>query len=345
MQSPEPSQYHDAQVNVLPVNVIVAQRSNEVYDVAVYFGTVKPSRSARLGFAVGGQVAVVEKRVGEEVAQGERVASLDLANLQQEKADLEQRLRAAREELTQRSAEPRTAASQQAVGRLNNETAALENGLTEVESQLQGRIIVAPFAGVVAELDVHLGDMIPGGRPVLRVVNVSNPLIELEVDSRFGQQLQVGQQAWVSSVDGMIPAVVRSLSPVVSRFSHAQPVTLSIDREGANSPWIMQDTVEVRIWRQTDQNGFWLPLTALRRDAAGLWVAFVVQQVEQAATIQRRVVEVIRLQQSHALVAGSLNEGDLVVADGLNRIVPGQFVEANVVEDDYEQPGPPGASE
>jgi multidrug efflux pump subunit AcrA (membrane-fusion protein) len=98
------------------------------------------------------------------------------------------------------------------------------------------------------------------------------------------------------------------------------------------------DLIRLRLGRQQETPGFWVPVGALTEASRGLWSLYVAEPMAAAdgpAThaLSRRVVQVIHTDDDRAFVSGTLAEGDAVVTDGLQRVVPGQQVTLQ---------GPPG---
>lgn len=112
---------------------------------------------------------------------------------------------------------------------------------------------------------------------------------------------------------------------------------------------------ELRLSKQVEAEGFWLPLSALSEGERGLWRALVAeletepetepetanphdqhepQHAESSAyasdvrwRLVSRPVQVLHVDSERVFVRGALQPGDLVVAAGLHRVVPGQWVQ------------------
>ena len=103
--------------------------------------------------------------------------------------------------------------------------------------------------------------------------------------------------------------------------------------------------MEVQFLIETENSGFWLPYSALQREASGLWSVFVLEAEGDRQIVGRRIVEMVQLEETHTLVRGALSAGDVFIEDGLNRIVPGQAVKGKLRTSDYQQSVAPGAGE
>ena len=78
-----------------------------------------------------------------------------------------------------------------------------------------------------------------------------------------------------------------------------------------------------------DESGFWIPSSTLSRGRRGLWSVLVLQPADDGKQkAQKRDVEVLHTSGDRALVRGTLDDGDVVIASGAHRVAPGQAVVA-----------------
>ena len=74
------------------------------------------------------------------------------------------------------------------------------------------------------------------------------------------------------------------------------------------------------------ERGFWMPTEALAESQRGLWSAYTLKSQDNMYVLERRPVELLHIETDRAFVRGTLEHGDVVVAGGLHRLVPGQMV-------------------
>jgi hypothetical protein len=92
----------------------------------------------------------------------------------------------------------------------------------------------------------------------------------------------------------------------------------------------------VFIDRPVAQGGFWIPATAIAGDHRGLWRCFVfephdrrVNEIDGArGAVGAHSVEVLHAETDRVFVRGTLVDSAWLVADGLQRLTPGQEVRA-----------------
>ena len=97
------------------------------------------------------------------------------------------------------------------------------------------------------------------------------------------------------------------------------------DPQAARSGALARITLE----REVAGEGFWVPITALAESHRGLWSTYALApepDAEERFRIDRRQVEVLHTDARRAFVRGAVQQGDVLVATGLQRLVPGQLV-------------------
>ena len=330
---------------VLKVNVIEARFSESVFETASYYGTVKPKRSSYLSFSKGGRVAEVLKEVGEKFQMDEKLAVLDQEELENQRVELKESLASLQERLSRLNPNSRSNTAQTQRRRLNEQIASVEAQQSELDRELEKGIITAPYQGILSERNIDVGKDFPAGRAALKIVEDAPPIVELDVAADLAEKVTLEQPVWLWHQQRLIEAKVGYKYPELSAASLTRRIILEIGGEDPNQRWVYGDTIEARFWLATEESGYWLPYSALQREQDGLWAAFVVAQKDDRQLVHRRIIEVVQLTDTHALVRGTLEDGDLVIVDGSNRITPGQSVSPNVVSASFSQMGPPGTNE
>lgn len=136
------------------------------------------------------------------------------------------------------------------------------------------------------------------------------------------QTLQLGSQTYQATVDSILPEV--------NANTRTQTVVFKLDRSAI--PRINPgQTVRLQLVNEIPTDGFWLPTDALTQGIRGLWNCYVVTQSDDGTQqVQQQAVEIIHQKGDRALVRGTLQPGDEIVANGTHRLVPGQKVSLNI---------------
>ncbi|MFC1956514.1 efflux RND transporter periplasmic adaptor subunit, partial [Chloroflexota bacterium] len=79
---------------------------------------------------------------------------------------------------------------------------AATKAVAEVQKQLDEAIIIAPFDGVVADVNVEEGDVITSSSPIVHLVDLTSMQLEVEVDEIDINDVKLGQRA-VIEIDAL----------------------------------------------------------------------------------------------------------------------------------------------
>jgi len=314
------------------VDAIAVELTSDAYQATSFMGSLKPRRSIPLAFTQGGRVAKIEIKSGQQVAAEQVLAQTDVSELQTQKANVETALETARQQLN----------ANQASTTLRTQVADLQRNLDEIDREIASATIKAPFAGVVTKRTVEEGQVVSAGMPVFDLVDNGNLIVEVNVATRIANGMNPGDPVWVLIQGQPFAAVIATVLPTTQGSTRTRTVTLEFRDEQPSQSFNAGDAVEISYWTQTDKSGFWLPYSVLQQQTTGLWSALIAEDEANGTYARVRTLDVIQLHDDLALVQGALNQGDRVIINGLNRIVPGQKILAAIVENRMAIPSPEG---
>jgi multidrug efflux pump subunit AcrA (membrane-fusion protein) len=292
------------------------QPTENAFETVSYFGRLVPAQQADLSFTVSGIVATVNAEPGQSVLAGDVLATFDQTDLetrraaivQQQQADESSRLR-------------------------------LQPSLEQLDAQAEQRTLVAPFVGVITQQHISVGSLASPQRPAFQMVSLATPLIEVDIPAKVARRISIGQTFWTQIEEQPFRATLKRKQPNISRagltgltFAFNQESFEQLDAEALS----LGQTVEIQFMLETDNSGFWLPLSSIQQQGGGLWSVLIakpiVAQTNASATgtnlfvTDSRTVQVVQFDDDRALVAGQLKSGDRVITKGAFRIVAGQKV-------------------
>ena len=98
-------------------------------------------------------------------------------------------------------------------------------------------------------------------------------------------------------------------------------------------PVVDGQLVQLQLTEFVAEPGFWVPASAITSDHRGLWSCLTLEaELNSAADtscegiVRKQSVEVLHQHQDWLYVRGTLRDGQILVADGLHRLVPGQRI-------------------
>jgi membrane fusion protein, multidrug efflux system len=322
----------------LPVETFSARYQSEAAMETRYPGLVSAWRTSALGFESGGRIETVTVRVGDRVAAGDVLATLDTRTLEAQLAAARAEAAAAdtraglaavtlerqqvlvdrghisAQRLDEAAANQRAAQSGAAAARASAQALAV---------RLELAALTAPFDGVITARHLDEGAIAPPGAPVVTLVEDARLEMRVSIPAEEAARLEPGQTVPVEFAQGQAQAHLRAVTGVIEREQRA--VTVIFDLEAGNGA--VSGAVG-RILVRTDlaERGFWAPVTALAEGRRGLWSMYVLAPENGAFRLEPRPVEVLHAEGDTVYVRGAVNDGDVVLAAGVSRVAPGQRV-------------------
>ena len=316
-----------------PAPVVVAEAvQQELAPVAWFPGTVISRNDARLAAEVQGRVVWVAE-VGDVIALGEPVTRLDDTLLKETLIESESAV--AREQarlnlyakevkrlspLVEQNNAARSsldeAISNRAVSR--SELAAAKARVMQVRERLVRTKIVAPFAGVVTQRLVQLGEWADSGDPVVRLVDSKALEVQTQVPAANLAFLTPGQSLRLKGNPKEDTAEVRTIVPVGDDRSRLFELRLITEQ----AIWSAGELLRVAVPTAAAREVITVPRDALvlRREGT------IVYRIKDDDTAEPVPVITGIADGSVIAVSGGLQPGDRVVVRGGERLRPGQQV-------------------
>ncbi|MEO0842507.1 MAG: efflux transporter periplasmic adaptor subunit, partial [Cyanobacteria bacterium J06643_5] len=152
----------------------------------------------------------------------------------------------------------------------------------------------------------------------------SNPEVKIGVPIDLARKLTIGSQKELEIGGKNYSARVKSILPEVDEATRTRTVVLQLNSSARVSP---REIARFKVIQNVATEGYWLPITALVKGERGLWSSYaVVDKKDGNSKVERRLIEVLETNGKRVLVRGTIREGDTIVVDGVQRLVPGQLV-------------------
>src|SRR6266403_1334221 len=312
----------------LPVEVVVA-RMDTVRDEIGATGQIEAVQSIDLRPEVDGRIVEIVIREGQEVEQGTPLFKVDDAQLRAQVAQRE----AQRDLAQQALARAKDLAQQNA-----SSTADLEKAEAEMRSaqaqydlqriRLERTTVRAPFAGVVGQRYVSLGDYVTNTTKLASLHTVNPQRATFQVPERFARSLRPGQQVSfrVAAIAGRdFTGEVDFVDPVVQLPGR----TILVKARVPNPARLLQPGmfIEARLVTAVRSEAIVVPEDAVV-PAAGSTFVWV---VADGKADRRKVTLGVRTP-GFVEVTDGVKAGEQVVTGGLELLAPGAPVTPRVVE-------------
>ncbi|MBX7165161.1 MAG: efflux RND transporter periplasmic adaptor subunit [Pirellulales bacterium] len=193
----------------------------------------------------------------------------------------------------------------------------------EIEEEIRKRTIRAPWSGYLVEKLVDVGEWVTEGGTVATLVNLDEVEVEINVDERWINLVQVGGEVAVL-LDALPGATfagkVRTIVPRSNweQGSRSFPVIVRVKNELADGQPRLKEGMVARVEFQGPSHAAILAHKDSIVRASGKPIVFVVKGEEV------RGVEVVEgLSEGEFIeITGDVHEGDVVVTEGAERVRP-----------------------
>lgn len=312
-----------------PVKLMVVEADERAL-TRQFFGKVVARRTVDLAFQVDGQIQKFPVVEGTRIKKGDLIGQLDLrpfeltlrqAQLSKEQADRNvdrlQRLKG-------------STVSQVSIDDAETEAALAEITLENAEIALEDATLLAPFDALVASRAVENFTTISAGTPVVRLHDMSEIRVEIDVPEVLVQRANLADNV---TVVAKFPAsnvgyamTVRELTAETSAIGQTYRATFGMPKpEGLDLLPGSSVTVTTRL--EQEGSSIIIPASAVGIDAEG--ATYVLRFNPKGAamgTLTRVPVTVEPTEEGEVRVAAGINVGDEIVLAGVNALENGATV-------------------
>jgi membrane fusion protein, multidrug efflux system len=312
----------------MPVEAATA-RTDTVIDAILATGQIEALQSIELRPDVEGRLVQILVREGTSVSRGTPLFKIDDAELKAQVAQLTAERDLARQSLTRtRDLLQQKASSQAELERAEATMRSNEAQLARLKVRLDRTLVRAPFAGLVGQRFVSLGDYVDTGTRLVTLQTVTPQRASFQVPERYADQLKVGQQVSfrVAAVPGrQFTGKVDFVDPVVQLPGR----TITVKARVPNPRRELQAGmfIEARLATAVRPDAVVVPEDAILplQGSNFVWVV-----TDGKAT--RRQVELGVRTPGFVEVKNGVERAELVVVGGQERLAEGAPVQAKLIE-------------
>jgi len=320
------------------VKVVVAQ-PRTVEDASEYVATVKSRHSVALQPQVEGQITRIFVKSGEHVAAGAPILQIDplkqaatvssqeatrkskVANLEWARTQLE-RVKGLFAQGVSSKADLDQA--QTAFDAALADLASLDAQVKEQEVQLRYYGVVAPTAGIIGDVPVHVGDRVTTSTLLTTIDEKTGLEAYINVPVERAREVRPGTPVEVLDGGGTVMAASRVtfVSPQVDNTTQSVLIKAAIEapREDVRSSQFVRVRV---IWKA--EPGLLVPVTAVSR-VSGQYFAYVAEPKEKGLVARQRPVRLGPIVGNDYVVLDGIKPGDRLIVSGAQNLADGMPV-------------------
>ncbi len=314
-------------------------KSNQYAIEREYIGLIQSPHASQLGFELNGKINAVYVKQGALVKKGDPLAKLDTLLLKTEQTELNAKSEQIKAQLIfvksnlarQKSLKHKGFSSNAELDSLISQRDALLASKAQIEaaqSALALRIdkstLYAPYDGSISERHINIGDVINMGDPSFTLFSADDkeavfsiPPTQVSALENLAQpvEISVGQKQFLAEQINQGVAITPKTRTITLRYKLK------------DSQFLFSGELAYLKQKITYQeSGFWLPLSGLTEGLKGTWNVFIASLEKGAYKVRRKAVELIYINEKKVYVTGDLTQQDLLITQGLHRIVVGQTV-------------------
>lgn len=298
------------------VSMATAERASVTRTIDV-IGSVRSLKSVALTSEATGIVGAVMIKPGQRVSKGDILVQIVDDEQQVALARAQADFPIARQNAERfRDLESDLAASEQEAEQAQNDFSETRARLRAAEVAVEQRKIRAPFDGIAGLTDIEAGDYLRAGDVVTTLDDTSAIVVEFSVPQESAAFVNVGQSVAASLTSAANIEYAGEITAIDSRVN-SQSRTLRVEAQVENSSGRLIPGAVVAVLTAADgEPAVAVPGFAVQWDRRG---AYVWRRGDDDAA-ERVGIVILQRTGDRVLVDGALNVGDVVVAEGANRV-------------------------
>ena len=317
----------DSATSAVPVSVLKVAPQNFAGYLEVQ-GRVDFDQNATVGARAAGTLTSVRVQRGDRVRKGQVLATVDAGVLDANIAEVRTRA-----DLARTIYEKQASLWKQQIGtevqylQAKNDYQALQRNLASLGQQKALYNVVAPYAGVVDDVMLKLGETVSPGAAVVQLNSGQGGKVLAEISEAYAGSIKAGDKALVTLPDlggEELVSTVRTVSRTISAASRT--FTAELRLPGNQAARLRPNMVAtVRIQNYGSSNATVLPVDLIQHDEENAYVLVVARQAGKPVA-QKRVIKTGQTYNGKQEVTSGLKPGDEVISAGYQNLNEGQVL-------------------
>ena len=280
-------------------------------------GKLLPEQQSNLAFEIPGKINVINVDIGDAVRKGQILAELDdreaTAQLKQAKARYDLAL-----QILDRYKDLRSEGhiSIQDLDNANSEELIAKSQYEFFKVKLEQTKLIAPFDGIIQNRYLDTGSVINGGIPIVEILGSKNVEAHISIPLKFIDKLIIGNSYDFTIGNKKSKGVLERLAPMTPGGSDNRLAIFNFD-----SFFAPGSIAELKLSLNIEGRGTWVPIKSLSQSEQGIWAIYTINEEK---VVVRDLVEILYFEGEYAYVNGTLNDGDLIILGGAQKIIEGK---------------------
>ncbi len=290
-------------------------------------GTMRASRGVTLSAEVSGTISEIHFESGQNVEKGDLLFELDTSA---ETAQLESAVASAElAEVNLKRAKELRASRSVAQSELDTAEARAKEAkaaLSQIQAQLEKKVIRAPFSGRLGIRQIDLGEYINPGSPVVSLQSVDPMYVDFSLPQQQLSKVKSGYQLRLTIdtyPDKTFSGVVEAIDPELNLSNRMFRIRGALsNKDGLLVPGMFAN---VEVVQPESTTVVAVPGTAVYYQAFGNTV-FVIKNSDQGKTVEQRFVKIGQTKGDYVSIVEGVAAGEEIVTAGAFKLFNGRSV-------------------
>ena len=324
------------------VNVMPIEWHQQYVQKRLVVGQAEAPQTASIGFDLAGSVVNILVDEGQRVVQGQILAELDDQRLTAKMSELSAILNRANSEanLAELSlkrivklVDKKLESAQrldESIESVNAAKAFVDEVLARKQTlrvEISKTKLLAPFDGSVVSRLVDKGTVVSAAQTLFKLQQNGQLEVRFALSADYVDKFSLDQVMTVSTKTNRTLGKVKSIAQQRRLDTRTVDVIISLTEQ--NLSILPGDLLHIDISSDISAQGFWVPRKALVSGIRGLWSLFTLEVIDGEYQLMAKLVEMVHADDKNVFVRGALKDGEYVVIEGVQRLVPGQQVLVN----------------
>jgi len=276
-----------------------------------------------------GNLNTIYVKEGQKVSKGETLAKIDDGGLNQQLSQLK-----IQADLAKTTYERQEKLWKQKIGselqylQAKSNYEAQEQAIKQLQKQINKTIIIAPFSGTIDEIITEQGNFVsPGATPIMRIVNLNNMLIDIDVPERHITSVTLNKNVVVN-----IPVLNKTINTTVNQvgsFINPANRTFKVEVLIPNKDQSIKPnlTAKISINDYTNKTALLIPQNIILENAKGQQYIYIVSHKKGSEGVAKKQIIVTGKMQGDVIeVLEGISHNTEIIDEGSRNIKDGQTV-------------------
>ena len=307
----------------LPIVQVVSVTPSKFDHYIQVQGSVKSDQLISIFPEFSGVIKNIYVKSGDDVKKGQSLIKIDDGGLKEQLSQLEIKY-----ELTKTTFERQKRLWEQKIGseiqflETKSMFEAQKQAINQLKKQIQKTLIQAPFSGTIDNVIVKLGEVVyPGRSNLMMLLNMDNLYVESNVPEKYISSIKTGNKVILE-----FPLIGKSVSSTVRQsgnYIHPINRTFKIEIDVKTNDFEVKPNLnsKVKINDYSNEKALMINQNIISVDSNNKEYVYKLYTKNNKDYVSKTTIETGKNDGKNIEVISGLNQGDLIVSEGIRKLV------------------------